>query len=240
MAGLVVANWKMYKTSSEAKEFFEELLPIVRDEQKEMVVCPPAVFLPLAAKITLGSNVQIGSQNVHHELQGQFTGEISVQMIKEYCSYVIVGHSERRPFESEEVVAAKLRLVLSSGLWAILCIGERLEQRELGETAQVIRRQMTTALEGCSKEALAKLVVAYEPVWAIGTGVSANAEQTGQVHALIREMLDSRFVKARIIYGGSVTPEDVGQIMRMQNVDGVLVGGASLNANAFAEIVKSS
>jgi triosephosphate isomerase len=242
-AQLVVANWKMYKTLAEVQDFFEELLPKVKGLKNEIVVCPPAIFIPEAYKLVQGSNVKIGAQNVHFELQGPFTGEISLAMVKEFCEYVIVGHSERRSLETNEDINKKLCLILGRSCRPILCIGERLEQREFGEANKVVEQQLFSATSGIAEDKIENLSVAYEPVWAIGTGINATAAQAEEMHKVIRSLLAKRFggkAKAvRILYGGSVTPENAAELSQIQELDGFLVGGASLNSKAFAAIVKA-
>jgi triosephosphate isomerase len=242
MTKLFVANWKMYKTLEEVRDFFKEFLPKVKDVSNEIVICPPSVYLQEANKLVQGSNVKIGAQNIHSELQGAFTGEISLPMVEEFCDYVLLGHSERRMQETNDIIHKKLLLVLGKKMKAILCVGERLEHRQLGDTNKILEEQLSSALHGVPSDKVANLVVAYEPVWAIGTGINATPEQAEEAHKFIRSMLSNTYgargKNVRILYGGSVTPEDIGSLIRDQDVDGVLVGGASLNARAFAAIVK--
>jgi triosephosphate isomerase len=241
---LIAANWKMYKVLEEVQEFFKEFLPKVKGVKEDLVIFPPSVYLAEASRLAKGSNVMIGSQNVHFELQGAFTGEISLPMVQEFCQIVLIGHSERRQSETNDVINRKVKLVLGKGFKALLCVGERLEHRQLGETTKVLEEQLTTALRGVPAERLGNLTIAYEPVWAIGTGANATVKQAEESHAFIRSWLEGKFpVQAksvRILYGGSVTPEEAGKLAKGKNIDGFLVGGASLNPSAFVEIVKAA
>jgi triosephosphate isomerase len=244
---LIAANWKMYKTPEQTAEFFREFLPLVAEHYRdEIVVCPPFVDLQVAVKIASGSNVAIGAQNVHWEKEGAFTGEISAPMlIAIQVTHAIIGHSERREYfnDTDDVVNRKLEISLESGLTPIVCVGEVLEEREAGLTEDVLRRQCVRAFNGISARKAAKLVIAYEPVWAIGTGKTATPQMASDAHAVIRHEAAKAFgddfaQNLRILYGGSVKPENATALMSESEIDGALVGGASLNPTSFAKIVK--
>jgi triosephosphate isomerase (TIM) len=244
---LIAANWKMYKTPEQTAEFFREFLPLVAEHDRdEIVVCPPFVDLQVAVKIASGSNVAIGAQNVHWEKEGAFTGEISAPMlIAIQVTHAIIGHSERREYfnDTDDVVNRKLEISLESGLTPIVCVGEVLEEREAGLTEDVLRRQCVRAFNGISARKAAKLVIAYEPVWAIGTGKTATPQMASDAHAVIRHEAGKAFgddfaQNLRILYGGSVKPENATALMSESEIDGALVGGASLNPTSFAKIVK--
>jgi len=244
---VIAANWKMYKTPNQARDFFSAFLPMVADHTRdEIVVCTPFVDLPAAVEAAKGSNVAIGGQDLHWEKEGAFTGEISAEMLLAVgCSHVIIGHSERRQFfgETDDTVNRKLKTALEAGLAPIVCVGEVLEEREANLTDDVLRRQCLRAFHAISGKKAAKLVVAYEPVWAIGTGKTATPELAAEAHALIRgeaakafgqEMADA----LRILYGGSVKPDNAKTLMAQEEIDGALVGGASLDPKSFSAIVK--
>lgn len=244
---LMAANWKMYKTPSETRDYFREFLPMVAGHDRdEIVVCPPYTDVGAAIETARGSNVAIGVQNVHWKADGAYTGEISAPML--LClgvTHVIVGHSERRQYfgETDDTVNLRLKTALESGLTPICCVGEVLEEREAGMTDDVLRRQCTRAFHAISAKKAAKLVVAYEPVWAIGTGKTATPEIAAEAHAVIRKQASEIFGEEfanqlRILYGGSVKPENVKELMAQEEIDGALVGGASLDPKSFAAIVK--
>src|ERR1700741_3589882 len=244
---LMAANWKMYKTPDQTREFFQDLLPQVSGHSRdEIVVCPPCVDLAVAVGSARGSNVAIGGQNVHWKGEGAFTGEISAPMLLALgVTHAIIGHSERRQYfgETDDTVNLRLKAALEAGLTAICCVGEVLEEREAGLTDDVLRRQCVRAFHAISAKKAAKLVVAYEPVWAIGTGKTATPELAAEAHAVIRreatEIFGEDFAgKLRILYGGSVKPENVSSLMSQEEIDGALVGGASLDPKSFAAIVK--
>jgi triosephosphate isomerase len=244
---LIAANWKMYKTPDQTSEFFRNFLPLVWEHTRdEIAVCPPYIDIPCAVDAAKDSNVGIGAQNMFWEKEGAYTGEISIAMILAAgCKYVIIGHSERRQYfgETDDTVNEKLKVALDSGLIPIVCVGEVLEEREAGLTGDVLRRQCTNAFRGISGERAAKMVVAYEPVWAIGTGKTATPEMAAEAHALIRgeaaKAFGDDFSKGlRILYGGSVKPENAKALMSQKEIDGALVGGASLDPKSFAAIVK--
>jgi len=244
---MMAANWKMNKTPDEAREYFREFLPLVAGHTRdEIVVCPPYTDAAVAIEAVRGTNVAIGVQNVHWKADGAYTGEISAPML--LClgvTHVIVGHSERRQYfgETDDTVNLRLRTALEAGLTPICCVGEVLEEREAGLTDDVLRRQCVRAFHAISAKKAAKLVVAYEPVWAIGTGKTATPELAAEAHAVIRreatEVFGEEFAgKLRILYGGSVKPENAATLMAQEEIDGALVGGASLDAKSFAGIVK--
>jgi triosephosphate isomerase len=244
---LMAANWKMYKTPDQTREFFHDFLPQVSGHNRdEIVVCPPCVDLAVAVGAAKGSNVTIGGQNVHWKGEGAFTGEISAPMLLALgVTHAIIGHSERRQYfgETDDTVNLRLKAALEAGLTPICCLGEVLEEREAGLTDDVLRRQCVRAFHAISAKKAAKLVVAYEPVWAIGTGKTATPELAAEAHGVIRkeatEIFGEEFAgKLRILYGGSVKPENVSALMAQEEIDGALVGGASLDPKSFAAIVK--
>jgi len=244
---VMAANWKMYKTPDQTREFFRDFLPLVAGHTRdEIVVCPPYIDLADAMEAVKGSSVAIGAQNVHWKEEGAFTGEISAAMLLALgVKHVIVGHSERRQYfgETDDTVNIRLKAALEAGLTPICCVGEVLEEREAGLTDDVLRRQCVRAFHAISAKKAAKLVVAYEPVWAIGTGKTATPEIAAEAHAVIRreatEIFGEEFSgKLRILYGGSVKPENAATLMAQEEIDGALVGGASLHAKSFAAIVK--
>jgi triosephosphate isomerase len=244
---VMAANWKMYKTPDQTREFFRDFLPLVTGHARdEIVVCPPYIDLADAMEAVKGSSVAIGAQNVHWKEEGAFTGEVSAAMLLALgVRHVIVGHSERRQYfgETDDTVNIRLKAALEAGLTPICCVGEVLEEREAGLTDDVLRRQCVRAFHAISAKKAAKMVVAYEPVWAIGTGKTATPEIAAEAHAVIRreatEIFGEEFSgKLRILYGGSVKPENAATLMAQEEIDGALVGGASLNAKSFAAIVK--
>ena len=243
----MAANWKMYKTPDQARDFFREFLPLVSGHTRdEIVVCPPFLDLPAALEAAKGSNAAIGAQNVHWKEEGAFTGETSVsQLLAWGVTHVIIGHSERRQYfgETDDTVNLRLKAALEAGLIPICCVGEVLEEREAGMTDDVLRRQCVRAFHAISAKKAAKLVIAYEPVWAIGTGKTATPELAAEAHAVIRreatEIFGDEFAtKLRILYGGSVKPENASALMAQEEIDGALVGGASLDPKSFAKIVQ--
>ncbi|SFQ01211.1 triose-phosphate isomerase [Caldicoprobacter faecalis] len=243
---IIAGNWKMHKTPSQTVSLINELKPLVKDAQVEVVVCPPFVCLPAAKEALAGSNIKLGAQNMHWEEQGAFTGEVAPGMLKELgVEYVIIGHSERRQYfgETDEMVNKKVLSAVAHNLIPIICVGETLEQREQGSTEQVVDRQTRAALKGLSPEVADRVVIAYEPIWAIGTGKTASSDDANEVIGYIRkvvgEVLGSQAAQQmRILYGGSVKPENAAELMQMPEIDGGLVGGASLKAQDFAKIVK--
>jgi triosephosphate isomerase len=244
---LIAANWKMYKTPKQTLEFFEQFLPLVAGHQRdEIAVCVPYVDLDAAIAAAVGSNVAVGTQNMHWTKEGAFTGEISAPMLLAVgVTHVIIGHSERRQYfnETDDTVNRKLELALESGLTPIVCVGEVLEEREAGLTEDVLRRQCMRAFNGISARKAARLTIAYEPVWAIGTGVTATPETAVDAHGVIRHEAAKAFGQEfadnlRILYGGSVKQGNCSTLLTEEEIDGALVGGASLDPVTFAKIVK--
>jgi triosephosphate isomerase (TIM) len=244
---LIAANWKMYKTPDQTRAFFRDFLPQVSGhERDEIAVCPPFVNLTAAIESAEGSNVAIGAQNIYWEKEGAFTGEISSGMLLAVgCTHVIIGHSERRQYfdETDDMVNLKLKAALEAGLTPIVCVGEVLEEREAGLTEDVLRRQCLRAFHAISGKKASKLVIAYEPVWAIGTGKTATPQLASEAHQLIRSEAGKALgaelaANLRILYGGSVKPENAKALMSEEEIDGALVGGASLDPKSFATIVK--
>ena len=242
---MIAANWKMYKTPDQTRDFFRDFLPQVAGHTRdEIVVCPPYIDLAAGIEAAKGSNVAVGGQNVHWKDEGAFTGEISASMLLAVgATHVIVGHSERRQYfgESDDTVNLRLKAALQAGLTPICCVGEVLEEREAGLTDDVLRRQCVRAFHAISAKKAAKMVVAYEPVWAIGTGKTATPELAAEAHAVIRSEVTEIFGEEyasnlRILYGGSVKPTNARELMAVANVNGALVGGASLKAADFLAI----
>ena len=245
----VAANWKMHKTVREAVDYARSFAPLVEPiPDVDIVIAPPFLALPALVEATTNSRVAVAAQNVHAEPQGAFTGEISLGMLRAAgVTLAIIGHSERRQLfgETDASVNAKTRATVQAGLTPIVCVGETLAEREADRTFEVLDRQVREALAGLSAEEVAALVVAYEPVWAIGTGRHATPDQAGEAHGRIRRQIGSHFSDAaaaacRVIYGGSVKPDNVGELNAQPEVDGALVGGASLDPASFAAIVASS
>lgn len=241
---IIAGNWKMHKTIAEALEFVNDVKDKVSNNEVEAVICAPFTLLKDLKEATKGTNIKIGAQNMHFEEMGAFTGEISPLMLKELdMDYVVIGHSERRQYfnETNETVNKKVLKALDVEINPILCVGETLEEREAGNTKNVCKVQVEKALENVSKEDLAKIVIAYEPVWAIGTGKTATSEDANDVIAYIREVIANLYGElaneVRIQYGGSVKPSNVAEIMNQSDIDGALVGGASLQANDYVELV---
>lgn len=241
---IIAGNWKMHKTIAEALDFVNQVKDRVNNDNVEAVICAPFTLLKDLKEATKGTNIKIGAQNMHFEEKGAFTGEISPLMLKELdMDYVVIGHSERRQYfnETDETVNKKVLKALEVGIDPILCVGETLEEREAGNTKDVCKVQVEKALENVSKEDLAKVVIAYEPVWAIGTGKTATSEDANDVIAYIREVVANLYGElaneVRIQYGGSVKPSNVAEIMNQSDIDGALVGGASLEANDYVDLV---
>jgi len=240
------ANWKMFKTAAETAAYFEELRPLVAGiTGVEIVVAPPFTLIPAAVAAAHGTSVMVAGQDLHWETQGAFTGEISAAMLRDAGAWaVIIGHSERRTKfgETDEHVNRKLQAALAEGLLPIVCIGETLAEREAGATFDVLDRQMRTGLAGLTQAQAGGVVIAYEPVWAIGTGRNATPEQAQEAHAHIRGDIGRLFgreaaQRCRVLYGGSVKPDNISKIVDQEDVDGALIGGASLDAKAFATMV---
>jgi triosephosphate isomerase (TIM) len=244
---LMAANWKMYKNPEQTRAFFRDFLPLVGGHTRdEIVVCPPYIDLVVAVEAVKDANVAIGAQDLYWEREGAYTGEICPGMLVDIdCTHVIVGHSERRQYfgETDDMVNFKLKAALEAGLTPIACVGEVLEEREAGLTEDLLRRQCLRAFHAISARKAAKLVVAYEPMWAIGTGKTATPQLASDAHQLIRGEAAKSFgeefaANLRILYGGSVKPENVKALMAEEEIDGALVGGASLDPKSFAAIVK--
>jgi triosephosphate isomerase len=239
----MAANWKMFKTPAETTAFFDAFLPLVKDaSNREIVVCAPFINLTAAVAATQGSNVAIGGQNLYWAKEGAFTGEISGPMLKATgCAWVIVGHSERRQYfgETDETVLKRTKAAIEAGLKVIVCVGETLSEREAGETEAVLAKQYEGGIAGLTAEEFTQIVIAYEPVWAIGTGKTATAEMAADAHKAIRKLASTKFDGAslRILYGGSVKPDNVASLMSQEDIDGALVGGASLDPVSFSKIV---
>jgi triosephosphate isomerase len=243
---LIVGNWKMNKTASEAAVFVRELTTALpRDLAAEIVVAPPFTALEsVRAVLGAGSHIGLGAQNMHWEAQGAFTGEVSGPMLRDLgCTYVILGHSERRTLfgERDETIHRKVLSALANGLRPILCVGESLEQREAGQTEAVVTGQIDAGLADLNTKQLDAVIIAYEPVWAIGTGRAATTEQAVAVHGAIRARVGVRWkpdtaARLRILYGGSVTPQNAGSLLKEPEIDGALVGGACLKTESFATI----
>ena len=242
---IIAGNWKMNKTNEETKQLISDLIPLVKDADCEVVCCVPFTDIVTARKAARGSNIKIGAQNVHWAEKGAFTGEISAQMLKELkVSYVLTGHSERRQYfgETDETVNKRTKAALAAGIKVILCVGELLEERESGKTAEVVTRQTIEGLKDISKQELKNIVIAYEPVWAIGTGKTATAEDANETIKIIRKAIRKIYGRAsassiRIQYGGSMNPKNAAELMAMSQIDGGLIGGASLKAEDFAKVV---
>jgi triosephosphate isomerase len=244
---IIAGNWKMNTTVDEAKALVEDLKPRVSDvTDVEVVVCPPFISLVPVAELVKDSNIGLGAQNIYWEKSGAFTAEVSGPMLKSAgCTYVIIGHSERRQYfgETDETVNKRVVAALEEGLKPIVCVGETLDERESEKTFEVVKRQINGGLAGLSTAQMETIVIAYEPIWAIGTGRTATPDQAQEVHAFIRKLLVDMFGEAtanatRIQYGGSVKPNNATELMGQADIDGALVGGASLKADSFAQIVK--
>jgi len=246
---IIAGNWKMNKTVAEALDLVRGLkLELANVKEVDLVVCPPFTALSEVSKVILDSNLRLGAQNMSEHNVGAYTGEIAAVMLKEFSvRYVILGHSERRQYqqESDALIARKALAAHAAALKPIVCVGETLAQREAGQTEAVLENQVRGSLAGLNKEQIQETIIAYEPVWAIGTGKTATAEQAQQAHAFIRSLLAGMFDetvarKVRIQYGGSVKPTNARELMSLPDVDGALVGGASLEVRSFADIVKNS
>ncbi len=242
---LIAGNWKMNMTPSEAEKLVTDLLPLVKDAEADVVVCPPFVDIPFVAPILKGSNVKLGSQNIHWAEKGAFTGEVSANMLKELgVEYAIIGHSERRQYfgETDETVNARIKAALAAGIIPIVCVGETLEQREAGITDEFLAGQVKAAFEGLSAEEAAPVIIAYEPIWAIGTGKTASDEEADRTIGAIRKVYCSIYGccaarKVRILYGGSMNAKNAHGLKSMENIDGGLIGGASLKPVDFSHVV---
>jgi len=246
---MIAGNWKMFKTSEEAESLVTSVKAGVHklNAEVDIVVCPPFTALASVGPLLDGTQIGLGAQNMYYEAEGAFTGEISPLMLKDLdCRYVILGHSERRSHfsESNELVNKKVRTALKYNLIPIVCIGEWLQEREAGTHFDVVRTQFEGTFQDLSSDEMEKVVIAYEPVWAIGTGKTATPAEAQEMHQFIRELVKERFgtlaSKTRILYGGSVKPDNISELMARADVDGALVGGASLKGESFIEIVHGS
>ena|SRR3989344_9103670 len=247
MKPLIAANWKMNKSVKDADSFIKEFKKFYDSNASDIVICPPFTILPHLSKMIKGAGIKLGSQNMHFEEKGAFTGEISPSMLKELnCEYVILGHSERRQHfkEDDELINKKVKSAIAHGLKPILCVGETLQQREAKTAMKAIKTQIVGCLKDVNKDEIKNIIIAYEPVWAIGTGKNATPEQAQEVHAYIKKVLSELYSdpiasKVRIIYGGSVKPENAKELLSMKDIYGALVGGASLDAKIFGAICNS-
>jgi triosephosphate isomerase len=244
---LIAGNWKMNKTASDGVDLVKEInLAVGKQTDVGVAVCPPFTALESCAEILSDSNVQLGAQNMHPKLEGAYTGEISPVMLRSlFCNFVIIGHSERREYfeESDAFINEKVKAAFESSLKPILCVGETLEQREANETFNVVKTQLVDDLKDVTAESAESLVIAYEPVWAIGTGKTATPEMAQEVHKMIRDELTAILGKAaadkiRILYGGSMKPENASELLDQPDIDGGLIGGAALKAKSFIELVE--
>ena len=244
---IIAGNWKMNKTSTEACDLAAKLIPLLADVQdREIILAPPFTALRTVGGAIKGTNMALSAQNLFWEDKGAYTGEISAEMLLDLgCRYVIIGHSERRRYfgETDDTVNKKTHHAMKKGLLPIVCVGESLSEREAGKANEVIARQLLGAFKGMTADEMLKIIIAYEPVWAIGTGKTATPEQAEDVHEFIRRKISTMYSSdiadpLRIQYGGSVTPQNVSSLMAMPDIDGALVGGASLNPESFAALVK--
>jgi triosephosphate isomerase len=246
---IMAGNWKMYKTVQQTTEFFQRFNPLVDGVRNcDVVIFPPFVNIPAAHGAVGGTEIKIGGQDVHWGKEGAYTGEVSAGMLTAAgCEWVLVGHSERRlyGFETDADVLKKTQSSIEAGLTPVVCVGEKLEERKAGKTEQVLVEQFAGGLAGLTEEQFSKVVIAYEPIWAIGTGHTATPEVAAEAHRLIRSEVGKRFgseaaESVRILYGGSVKPDNVERLMKEQDLDGALVGGASLDAESFSKIVRAA
>ena len=245
----IAGNWKMNKTTAEAHDLVSKMLTPLREiSNVEKVLCPPFTSIPAVSSLLQGSGIGLGAQNLHWEEKGAFTGEVAPNMVKEFCSYVIIGHSERRTYfgDTDETVNRKLRAALKFDLTPIVCVGETLDQYESGQTAEVVRRQIKFGFADVDSLSASRIVVAYEPIWAIGTGKASSGENANYVHGkVIRPALTELFgadkaEAMRILYGGSVTAANASEFFSQSDIDGALVGGASLKPDEFVAITKAA
>ena len=245
---IIAGNWKMNKTPSEARELVSALVPLVKDAACDVVVCTPAVDFAAVSEVIKGTNIKLGAENMHWKESGAFTGELSAAMLKESgVEYVILGHSERRQYfcETDQTVNKKVHAVLNAGMNPIICVGESLEQRETGITNEWIALQVKSALNGVPAEKLRRCIIAYEPIWAIGTGKTATAEQAGEVcsniRAAIRGLYGARVARSVTIqYGGSMNPKNAAELLAQPDIDGGLIGGAALKPEQFVDIINAA
>ena len=243
---IIAGNWKMNNTIAETKALVKDLIPLVKDAKCDVVICTPYTDLAAAVEATQGTNIKVGAENVHWAEKGAFTGEISAKMLTELgVEYVIIGHSERRQYfgETDETVNMRVKAALAAGLKPIICVGELLEERESGKTAEVVTRQTKAAFKDIDKDELDNIVIAYEPVWAIGTGKTATAQDANDTIKVIRDTMAELYCprcaeeRVRIQYGGSMNPKNASELMAMPEIDGGLIGGASLKAEDFSKVV---
>ncbi|MCL1830475.1 MAG: triose-phosphate isomerase [Oscillospiraceae bacterium] len=247
-ATVLAGNWKMNKTASEASELIKELIPAIEGANCDVVICVPYTSLDVAARLCKGTNISVGAQNCHYEESGAFTGEVSVTMLIESgVTHVIVGHSERRQYfgETDITVNLRARKAVSKGLIAIICVGELLEEREAGITEDVLSRQVKAALSDMTQEDMEHVIIAYEPVWAIGTGKTATSQQAGEacrfIRGIVEELFNADVAKSLTIqYGGSMNPSNAEELLAQEHVDGGLIGGASLKASDFKSLVDAA
>jgi triosephosphate isomerase len=246
---LIAGNWKMNKTPADAVALIQETAALIgKQTDVDVVVCPPFIALESASRALEGSTLKLGAQNMHFEASGAFTGEISAPMLRAFfATHVILGHSERRTYfgENDELINKKVLAAFRNQLRPILCVGETLAEREAGSTLKVVQTQTERGLEGVSKDMAANLIIAYEPVWAIGTGKVATTEQAQEVHAFIRGLLtkllgEAVAQKVRILYGGSMKPANAPELLAQKDIDGGLIGGASLEARSFVDLVNAA
>ncbi|MFH1479574.1 MAG: triose-phosphate isomerase [Candidatus Omnitrophota bacterium] len=246
---IIAGNWKMFKTIDDALSIAVGLKrKFYTFGEADIVICPPFTALSKVNDEILDSSIMLGAQDIYWEEEGAFTGEVSPNMLKDAgCKYIIVGHSERRAYfgETDETVNKKVKIVLKHGMVPIMCIGEKLEERDSDLTFDVIQRQLANGLSGLKKDEVVRMVIAYEPIWAIGTGRTATPGQAQEAHSFIREEIQKLYdtdvsTKIRIQYGGSVKPDNIAKLMTQEDVDGALVGGASLDLNSFTEIVQNA
>ncbi len=242
---VIAGNWKMNKTPIETKNFFKDIIPVTTTSKCDIILCVPYIDISYAVKETKGSNIKIGAQNCHWEESGAFTGEVSAKMLKSIdTQYVIIGHSERRLYfaETDTTVNKKIKAALKENLKVILCVGESLEERENDTTNEVVSRQTKVALKGITINQIENIIIAYEPLWAIGTGKTATAEQADETCTFIREIISHLYNRSAaenivIQYGGSMNSKNAQELLSKPNINGGLIGGASLNANEFVEII---
>lgn len=245
---VIAGNWKMNKNRKEAATLITELKPMVSKADCDVIICVPFTNLETALSLTADTNIKVGAQNVHWAKSGAFTAEVSADMLKEMSvEYVIIGHSERRQYfgETDETVNKRVRAALDAGLKVILCVGELLEHREQGITEEIVGMQTKVALLGVGKEELSNITIAYEPVWAIGTGKTATAQQADEVCGYIRSIVEKQYNKEQaekmpVLYGGSMKPANAEELLSMENVDGGLIGGAALKAPDFSSLIESA
>ena len=242
---IIAGNWKMNKTPSEARELVSALIPLVKDAKCDVVVCTPAVDFAAVSEVIKGTNIKLGAENMHWKESGAYTGELSAAMLKESgVEYVILGHSERRQYfgETDATVNQRVLAAVKAGLTPIICVGEKKEEREAGYTNALVTYQTQIALSGLTADEVKHVVIAYEPVWAIGTGKTATADQAQEIHAFIRKTIADKYGKevaenTSILYGGSCKPSNAAELFAKPDVDGGLIGGAALKADSFMGII---